>query len=125
MTWLAIGIGGFLGAVARYAISTYLNNATQGDFPLGTFTVNVAGCLLIGIVAAVVEETDLVSDNARALLQVGFLGSLTTFSTFGLETLDLLRDGETWPALLSVAANVFVGLGAVVLGWVVTRALLS
>lgn len=114
--FLAVGLGGFVGAIARYGLSSLVQSRLGGDFPAGTLLVNVLGCFLAGALWTLVEERNLFSENARLFAGVGLLGSMTTFSTFGQETVALLREGELRFALLSVALNVAVGLVGVVLG---------
>jgi len=104
-----IGIGGGLGALARYGLAG-LVQGRGATFPWGTLAVNVAGCFLIG---ALFER---VSADARAFVVIGVLGGFTTFSAFGHETMELLRGGQAPLALANVALNVFLGLGAVLLG---------
>ncbi|MBN1256878.1 MAG: fluoride efflux transporter CrcB [Planctomycetes bacterium] len=113
---LIIGFGGFIGAISRYSLSGAVQRLYGGIFPLGTMAVNVLGCLFIGIAMTLVEEKSLLSPNLRLFFIVGLLGSLTTFSTFGYETLELLRDGEFWWAMLSILGNLVVGIGAVIIG---------
>ncbi len=86
-------IGGGLGAIMRYAISVLFSEWTGGIFPYGTLFINLTGALLIGILAGVAEAVS-VSPEARAFLQIGVLGGYTTFSSFGLETINLWRAGE-------------------------------
>jgi fluoride exporter len=116
--WLLVGLGGGLGAVARYWLSglvqEWLRNAS---FPYGTLVVNVAGCFIIGALAYLSEARGLLTAETRLLLITGFLGGFTTFSTFGNETLALARGGELGPALGNVAAHVGMGLSAVWAGW--------
>lgn len=119
---LAVGLGGFVGAVARYSITELLTRKYPGVFPLGTFVVNAIGCLLIGILMAIVMHKQLhssirVHEHASLFLISGFLGSLTTFSTFGHDTVSLLRNAELNHAFLNIAGNLIVGLVAVWLGW--------
>ena len=118
--FLWVGVGGFFGAVVRYLVSGWAQRWMIGSFPLGTLVVNVAGCFALGALMAWLDRGWL-SPAMRQLLAVGFLGALTTFSTFGYETFDLLRGGEAGLALLSVAANLLVGLLAVWLGLVVVE----
>ncbi len=100
---LIIGIGGFLGAIARYGLSGLVHRWWQIAFPTGTLVVNVLGCLVIGAFLALVEERQLFGERARLFVQIGLLGSFTTFSTFGFETLQLLRTREFVPATLNVS----------------------
>lgn len=113
---LIIGVGGFLGAIARYGISGLVHRHYDGRFPLGTLTVNVLGCFVIGALMTLVEERHFFNPELRAFLMVGLLGSMTTFSTLGYETVALARGAEIRLALANFAANGFIGLGAVLLG---------
>jgi CrcB protein len=110
---LFVGLGGFAGAVARYLLISLVRLRFPGAFPLGTLAVNVLGCLAAGALLGVLEARGGLSDTARLLLLVGFLGSFTTFSTFGMDAYQLLREGEGGAALLYVGANVLLGLAAV------------
>jgi CrcB protein len=112
---LIVGLGGFLGAILRYGISSLVAARQGPGFPLATLLVNVLGCLAIGALMALLEREALTA-NMRLFLAVGLLGSFTTFSTFGYETIELFRDGDYQPALWSVAANLLLGLVAVLLG---------
>lgn len=118
---LAVGCGGFLGAVARYAVTGLLQKRFPHFTPAGTLAVNVAGCLLIGAIMAVVVGREDVPKTLQLFLVTGVLGSLTTFSTFGYETVELLREEEYRKALWNVAANLALGLPAVWLGWSLAR----
>ncbi len=119
---VVVGIGGFVGAVARYGLSGLVQRYFNGSFPAGTLAVNAVGCLAIGVLMCWVEQRQLFTPNTRLLVLTGFLGSLTTFSTFGYETFALLRDREMAVALLNVTGNVFLGIGAVAIGWVAAKA---
>lgn len=112
---LWVGLGGFVGAVLRYLLSLWAHRLHGGDFPAGTLLVNVLGCLAIGALAAWVEGGG-VPPETSLFLGVGLLGALTTFSTFGFETVELVLHGEPGMALLNVGLNVAVGLTAVVAG---------
>ncbi len=117
--WLAVGLGGFCGAVARFRSSAVLSEWSQLRFgrvyPVGTFAVNVIGCLLIGALMSLALEKRL-SENVQRFLITGCLGSLTTFSTFGFDTISLFREGKPLLALSYVLANLVVGLVAVMIG---------
>lgn len=116
---LLVAVGGAIGAVARYSISVWASRLTGGStgsgFPLGTLLVNVVGCLLLGALMVWVERGAL-SEQSRLLLGVGLLGALTTFSTFGHETMILAQRGLMTQALVNVAANAVLGLSAVWIG---------
>jgi CrcB protein len=119
---LAVGVGGFVGSALRYLLSGYVQQATRSAwFPFGTLTVNLTGCLLIGVLSHLADTRGLFSTEMRAFVFMGLLGGFTTFSTFGNETLRLLRDGENVFAIANVGAHVFLGLGAVWLGSVLAH----
>ncbi|MGY0560647.1 MULTISPECIES: fluoride efflux transporter CrcB [unclassified Luteimonas] len=113
--YLWVGLGGFIGSVARYAVAVGLGAAPAGRFPWATFAVNCLGCLLIGLLVGILSKTS-VSEPVRLFLVAGILGGFTTFSAFGLESLTLLRRGETSLALLYILGSVLVGIAAVWLG---------
>ena len=117
-----IGLGGFFGAISRYAFSGWILRSFENSyFPYGTLAVNLLGCLAIGFLAEVSELKQIFNPEIRLLIFIGFLGSFTTFSTFGLEVFNLLRDGSIIPALLNLAAHIFLGLLAVWIGIVLAR----
>ena len=109
MKWIALVTGGVAGTVARYALSGFVHRFTASDFPYGTLAVNLAGCLIIGFLSALSDEKFLLGSNGRLLLMAGFCGAFTTFSTFMLETGNLIRDGETLRAFGNVAGSVAAG----------------
>ena len=113
---LLVGLGGFLGSIARYGLAGLVHRYAGASFPWGTLAVNVLGCFAIGAVLHLVLDRAALGPDARLFLAVGVLGGFTTFSAFGWETLELLRNGQLGPALLNVAGNVVLGLGAVWLG---------
>ncbi len=119
---LIIGCGGFLGAIARYGATLWIQNRTPGTVPLGTMGVNVLGCLLLGLLAGWLEGRPGMSDNMQLFLRVGLLGAFTTFSTLGYETVVLAGEGEWGPAALSLLGNLVLGGGAVLAGLAVARA---
>ena len=114
---LMVGLGGAGGSILRYLASGYvqqlLNSAT---FPYGTLVVNVLGCLIIGFLSELAEAHGMFTPETRALVLIGMLGGFTTFSTFGNESMNLLRDGESALALINIGASILFGLAAVWLG---------
>jgi CrcB protein len=122
---LVIGAGGFVGAIARHVLAGLVQHRTGAYFPTGTLAVNVLGCAMMGALLAVIEERQVLGPDARAFLAVGILGSFTTFSTFGFETMELLRTGSTRLAAVNVTANVLVGLIALWVGRTLARALVT
>lgn len=114
---LLVGLGGFIGAVARYKLGgVVLHLAAQERFPYSTFAVNVLGCLVVGILAGLAERFELFGPSTRLFLFTGLLGGFTTFSAFGLEATHLLRRGELWVVALYAGASVVLGIAAVWLG---------
>ena len=119
---LLVGFGGFLGSVLRFVVSGAAHRMTTIlTFPIGTFAVNVLGCLAIGFLSGLAESREVISPQSRLFLMIGLLGGFTTFSTFGYETFALARDGERLYALANVLASVTVGLGAVWLGQILAK----
>jgi CrcB protein len=112
-----VALGGALGSVSRYLLASWTQILSKSiDFPYGTLTVNLIGCFVIGFLAQLAETRGAFTPEARAFIFVGILGGFTTFSSFGSDTINLFRDGETINALLNVGANVIVGLALVWLG---------
>jgi fluoride exporter len=109
-----IGAGGFIGAVLRYLISSYVQDVSKSTgIPYGTLAVNVLGSFIIGILFFFIESKGALSPQTRAFLLVGILGALTTFSTFSIETLNLLMEGAIPQAIINLTANITLGLSAV------------
>ncbi len=121
LTLFVVGIGGFFGAMGRYALSGLAHRLFGYGFPYGTLFVNVLGCFLIGLAATLTEERFLIGPNVRAFLSIGLIGAFTTFSTFGYETVELIRAGSHLAALANVLYSVLNGLAAVYFGMVVAR----
>jgi fluoride exporter len=114
---LLVGAGGCIGSILRYVVSGYVQQSTGSvHFPYGTLAVNVIGCFVIGALSALAENRGIFTMEARLFVFVGILGGFTTFSTFSNETMTLLRGGDTLRALVNVAAQLILGLGAVWLG---------
>lgn len=120
---LLAGCGGFVGAAARYWLGGIVHRQLGAAFPYGTLLVNVSGCFVIGALGAVSEERLVFSPGARVFWMIGVLGGYTTFSSFGYETMALLREGSSAFALANVAAQVALGLAAVWCGAALARAL--
>lgn len=116
MKLIAIGIGGSLGAVARYLVHLTPLNGSFGKFPAATFMINVVGSFLIGLLLIVFADRVEVSENVRLAIIVGFLGAFTTFSTFEAEILALVRDRAFILAFAYVASSVIAGFIGVVIG---------
>lgn len=111
-----VGLGGLIGASLRYIISIYSARVLGADFPYGTLFVNIIGGFLIGFIMELSFSTDLISPNFRLFLTTGVMGGLTTFSTFGYETISLFNEGSYILGSLNAGLNLFLCLGFVVLG---------
>ncbi|MEO6035534.1 MAG: fluoride efflux transporter CrcB [Verrucomicrobiota bacterium] len=114
-TYLCISLGGALGSMARFWISMFVDERVQGNFPWGTFLVNVIGSFVIGALAAVADQPGRfsLSPAMRQLLMVGICGGFTTFSSFSIQTLELMRGGQLLHAAANVVGSVLLCLLAV------------
>lgn len=118
-----VGTGGGLGAALRFLVGGLVHRQLSAAFPWGTFLINVTGCFGIGFLAVLVEERFLLGPGARLFWMVGVLGGYTTFSTFGYETLVLLRGGSQAAALANAGGQLLLGLLGVWLGTLAARVL--
>ncbi len=124
-TLLLIAGAGALGALARYGVSLWAVSAFGGRFPFGTLLVNVVGSLMLGFLLEAATTQPGISREVKLALGTGFMGSFTTFSTFGVETVRLAERGDWNAALLNVGLNVLVGLAFAGLGIFAARRLLG
>jgi len=112
-----VAFGGALGSASRYILGTWAQNISKSiDFPYGTLAVNLIGCFVIGFLSQLAESRGAFTSESRSLVFLGILGGFTTFSSFGNDTINLLRDGNALNALVNIGANVIVGLFLVWLG---------
>lgn len=118
---LIVGAGSFVGGALRYAVSKWMAACTVAGWPWGTFAVNVAGCLIIGILSGSHWPGGGLSAQTKLLLTTGFCGGFTTFSTFMNESRLMMRAGETATAFLYVAGSIVAGLAAVAAGYWVAK----
>jgi CrcB protein len=123
MSYLYIILGACVGAPLRYFVGSQFRPGLIGNFPVGTFVVNVTGCFLIGLLLEYATERGSLSRETRLLLVTGFLGSYTTFSAFGWETYDLARLSEPLTAALYAGLSLAVGVMAVWAGALLVRSL--
>jgi fluoride exporter len=122
LPFLIVGLGGFVGANARFLVARWLGAFVETRFPLGTFVINISGSFLLGVIGTMVaQKVFRNSDAVRLAVGVGFLGAYTTFSTFTFETHALFDDGEWITATTNMFASLFVGLLAVRAGIVAAR----
>jgi CrcB protein len=120
---LLTGLAGACGTLVRYWMSGWFARRVGETFPVGTLAVNVTGCFLIGFLFYVMYERFLTGDTLRTVLFIGFLGGFTTFSSFGLQTFTLVRDGEFGLAALNVGVSNFAGLLMVWAGYTLAKVL--
>ena len=120
---LLIALAGLVGTLFRYWVSGFVGRRYGESFPWGTMAVNLVGCFLAGVVFYFAEERSLLSPTARTVIMIGLLGGFTTFSSYGLQTFTLLRDGEFGLATLNVAVSNVLGLLLVWAGYVAFRGL--
>ncbi len=121
-----IGAGGFTGAVLRFLISSWAQTRSGSIiFPFGTLAVNMIGCFFIGVLTYLVESRSFFSTETRSFILIGLLGAFTTFSTFGYETLGLIRDNRMDLAALNAGCQVVIGVGLVWLGRIMASVIWS
>jgi CrcB protein len=118
---LVIGVGGFLGAIARYGLTSWVQKGISSPFPFGTLAANVLGCFLMGILIYLIQEKAVFPPESREFLLIGLLGALTTFSTFSLETIRLVQTGLWMFAAGNVIGSVVLCLGALALGRILMK----
>jgi fluoride exporter len=119
--YLWIGLGGFMGANARYLLQLWAANRWGANFPYGTLLVNVSGCAAIGFLMTLLTGRLAAPPEVRLFVVVGFLGGFTTFSSFAYETARLAAPGGWWAAGLNFLGNTVLGLVAVVLGMLLAQ----
>ena len=121
---LILAAGGAIGTICRYGFSGIIHRFGQGTFPYGTMAVNLTGCLIIGLLWGINERLTF-NPALRLFLFIGLLGGFTTFSSFGLETFNLLRDNEIKLGLWNILVNNLLGITLVFAGFWLARALVS
>lgn len=119
---ILVGLGGAAGSILRYLSSQFVQKYYNGHFPLATFTINVIGCLLIGVLIGYFSKTQVLQNEWKLLLITGFCGGFTTFSAFASENLNLINNNQIGLALFYIALSVFLGIAAVWLGLLLSRA---
>ena len=126
LPYVLVGLGGFVGANARFVVARGVGALFETRFPLGTFVINISGSFLLGILGTIIAQRVMPSSEAmRLALGVGFLGAFTTFSTFEFETHALFEDGSWLTATMNMFVSLFVGLVAVRAGIVVAKTWLT
>lgn len=121
--YVVIGMGGFVGANARYILGRWALERWGAGFPYGTFIINIIGCLILGLFATLADRLAW-NDHWRFAIAIGFVGAFTTFSTFEYETFRLVSDGQFARAAANVLSSIFIGFLAVYVGVVIARLVL-
>lgn len=124
MLWLYVAVGGAIGSMCRYALSVMIP-VTTGQFPWATWWANILGCAGAGLFLAISERFAILQGDARLLLLVGFLGGFTTFSSFSVETFQMLRHNEIILAMSYVTSSLIIGLIALVSVYYAVKFLLN
>lgn len=117
-------IGGAVGTLARYALAGFTHKIYLGTFPMGTLMVNLLGSLVIGFLWGISESRN-ISPNYRSFVFIGLLGGFTTFSTYALETMNLLRENEIRQALTNMVATNLLGLFLVLAGFFLAKGFIN
>jgi CrcB protein len=118
-----IGAGGFFGAISRYLLASFMQKSFSTLFPIGTLTVNVIGSFIIGLMVVIFENIS--APEYKALIMTGFLGALTTFSTFSLESVTMLQQGDYYRFSLNIILNVTFSIIATIIAITIMRKIYS
>jgi fluoride exporter len=118
---ICVGAGSCIGGICRYLVMRYMQTTSFTNFPYGTMTVNIVGCLILGLLYGIFERGGLMNNEMRLFLTVGFCGGFTTFSTFVNENYSFLQNGNFLNTAIYASASLFLGLMAVYLGHLIVR----
>ena len=121
-SFILVFLGGGLGSGLRYLVAIAMNQYSK-VLPFGTFTVNMLGCLLIGLVLGYVQKENTLTSNQTLLLATGFCGGFTTFSAFASENLELIRNGELFNFSIYAIGSVFLGIVLILIGYLLVNKL--
>lgn len=121
LNYILVSAGAAIGGALRYGISTYIQKNISVIFPYGTLVVNIVGSFLLGMIMFYLNEKELIGNEFRLFLTVGFCGGFTTFSTFSYETLNLFRDSEFGLAIYNVLLNVVLCLLGIYLAYLISK----
>ena len=121
-SFILVFLGGGLGSGLRYLVAITMNQYSK-VLPFGTFTVNMIGCLLIGLVLGYAQKENTLTSNQSLLLATGFCGGFTTFSAFASENLELIRNGELFNFSIYAIGSVFLGIVLILIGYLLVNKL--
>lgn len=121
LNYLIVSLGAAFGGAARYWLSNFVYKFFPAIFPYGTLAVNIIGSFILGLIIFVFDERELINNQLKIFLTIGFCGGFTTFSTFSLETLNLLRDSQYFLALLNIILSVVFCIAGVFLAYIVSK----
>lgn len=121
MNFFSVALGGALGATARYGLGIWISGKWIHDFPLHTFIINIAGAFLLGLLNTLFIDKLTLTPETRLALTVGFLGAFTTFSTFGYETIMLIKAGNIFTAGIYTVSSIIIGFIGIFLGMGLAR----
>jgi fluoride exporter len=124
LRFFIVGLGGAIGTILRYIIGGLDYRFSSGVFPVSTLVVNVTGSLIIGFLWGIVDRFE-ISPNLRIFIFIGILGGYTTFSTFSIETFNLMRAGEYRIAFINSGLSVILSIGAVFSGYIASKMLMN
>jgi CrcB protein len=113
---LSIAIGGAIGATSRYIISSAIQNLSSSTFPYGMLVCNILGSIILGLLYASLAKADIFTDNIKAFIQIGILGSFTTFSAFSLEAFLMFENADYITAIIFIILSVFLSISGLALG---------
>lgn len=122
-SYIAVAIGGVFGCIARFGVTQLVQAVYGNEFPLATFCINVTGCFLMGFLFYEMLDKVQVTPPIRAGVLTGVLGGFTTFSTFSMETITLVENGQTRTAALYLGCSIVFGLAAILMGAYIARRL--
>jgi len=121
VNYIVVFIGAGLGGVLRYILSYFIQKQFPPYFPVGTLAVNLIGSIVLGLMIFGLDEKDLINPSLKLFIGIGLCGGFTTFSTFSLETFNLLKEAEFLFAVLNILANVFLTVFGIYLAYLITR----
>ncbi len=121
MNYLIVSLGAAIGGGMRYWVSNLTYKFLPSTFPYGTLAVNVIGSFILGVIIFMFDDKELITPGVRLFLAVGFCGGFTTFSTFSLETINLLKDSQIIPAFLNILLSLFLCLAGVALAYFISK----